>query len=154
MRLYLVQHGEAEPKEVNADRPLTEKGKADSARTAEFMKKSGIKPHFIWHSAKLRAEETAKIFSDRLKPVKGLERREGLAPNDPVNEVFSLIESHEEDIMLVGHMPFLQKLASLLITGDESVRAVKFTQGGVVGLEKSEANNWQVIFSLSADIIS
>jgi hypothetical protein len=36
MRVYLVQHGEAVAKDVDAERPLTEKGAEDVKKVAEF----------------------------------------------------------------------------------------------------------------------
>ncbi len=37
MKVYLVQHGEAESKEVNPQRPLTEQGMRDVQRIAEAL---------------------------------------------------------------------------------------------------------------------
>ncbi|RLD16037.1 MAG: phosphohistidine phosphatase SixA, partial [Caldiserica bacterium] len=65
MRIYLVQHAEAKPKEEDPERPLTEKGVLNAKKVAEFLK-GKIKPSCIYHSDKLRAKQTAKIFSEIL----------------------------------------------------------------------------------------
>jgi len=147
MRLYLVQHGEATPEDVNPERPLTEKGRTDSQKTAVSLKKTGITLSSIWHSTKTRTRETASIFARELS-VKRVEQREGLAPNDPVDEVCSSIASMEDDIMIVGHLPFLQKLASVLITGSETSGIVKFTMAGCVCLERDESSKWVSVFAI------
>ena len=38
MKLFLVQHGKAETKETNPLRPLTEQGREDVSKIAEFIK--------------------------------------------------------------------------------------------------------------------
>jgi len=58
------------------------------------------------------------------------------------------IEGTEEDIMLVGHMPFMNKLASRLLSGNPEADCVQFQQGGVLMLERSEGQwrvGWMVI---------
>lgn len=113
MKLYLVQHGEATTNEVNPSRPLTEKGKQDVSNTAKFLKSAGIKVDIIWHSTKTRAMETAHIMTKELLPKEGTQQRDGLAPNDLVNKWAEEIVSQNKDLMIVGHLPFLQRLTSL-----------------------------------------
>ncbi|KPK97509.1 MAG: hypothetical protein AMJ95_08555 [Omnitrophica WOR_2 bacterium SM23_72] len=152
MRLYLVQHGEAFSEDVNPDRPLTEKGKADSQKTAEFLKKSGITVNSIWHSTKTRSRETASIFARELS-VKRVEQKDGLSPKDPVDKVSLSITNMEEDMMIVGHIPFLQKLASVLLTGSGSSGIVKFSMAGCVCLERVERSKWMLVFAVPADLL-
>jgi len=152
MRLYLVQHGEATSKDVNPDRPLTEKGKTDSQKTVAFLKKAGITVNIIWHSTKTRAIETASIFARELL-VERVEQKDGFAPNDPVDNVFSGIANTEDDIMIVGHLPFLQKLTFLLLTGSESNGIVRFSMGGCVCLEKDESSKWVLVFAITPDLL-
>ena len=42
MKLYCARHGEAEAKDVDRERPLTEKGQADVESVARFMGESGL----------------------------------------------------------------------------------------------------------------
>ncbi|MDP8299148.1 MAG: histidine phosphatase family protein [Candidatus Tantalella remota] len=71
MRLYLVQHGKAMAKDQDPDRPLTVKGKEDSAKIAKFLNTAGISIDAIWHSTKTRAIETAQILAKELSPKEG-----------------------------------------------------------------------------------
>jgi len=51
-----------------------------------------------------------------------VEARPGLAPNDPVVPVARWLraETEYQSLALVGHMPFLGRLASLLVVGDNN----------------------------------
>jgi len=151
VRIYLVQHGEALQKEADPRRGLTDKGKNDSARTAEFMKRSGCNVDIIWHSAKLRAKETAQIFAGRLSPAEGVLEKEGLTPNDPVSGAAEAAASIGKDIMLVGHLPFLQKFASILLSGGDDKEVARFNMGGVICLEKAAGGKWQITCEVVPD---
>ena len=100
MRLYLVQHGEAVVKDVDPARPLTDRGRRDAGKTAEFLRIAGITVDIIWHSAKQRARETAEIFAEILSLQKKLCQRDDLAPNDPVDSVYSEILSLKKNILM------------------------------------------------------
>jgi phosphohistidine phosphatase len=152
-RIYLVQHGEAVSEEKDPSRPLTEKGRRDSAKTAQFLKASGIKVDVIWHSTKLRAVETARIFADILLPNDGVEEKEGLAPMDAPNAIFIALTLAKKNIMLVGHLPFLQKLISLILFNTDNYDIVKFNMGGVIALEQTEEGRWKIVFEIISDLL-
>ena len=84
MRIYLVQHGEAASKDVDPQRPLTQKGRQDVTKTANFLMASGAHIDMIWHSTKTRAIETAGIFAKALSPCKGTLEKEGLNFDGPL----------------------------------------------------------------------
>ena len=137
MRLYLVQHGEATSKEINPDRPLTKKGKKDVSQMSEFLKKKGIRVIATWHSEKLRAIQTAQILGEAISVE--IVKQEGLAPNDPVDKWLEELNTRVKDVMMVGHLPFLERLASLLLAGDESSQIVAFKPGAVACLKREDA---------------
>ena len=149
MRLYLVQHGEAMPKAEDSKRPLTEQGRDDVARVAAFARQASIEIHQIRHSGKRRAEETAGILAEHLAPAGGLVCLAGLAPRDDVRPVAELLGRETRSLMFVGHRPFMDRLAGLLVAGDRSCRVVRFCRGGVVCLERDPKSrtghiNWAV----------
>ncbi len=84
MRIYLTQHGEALAKDVDRERPLSEQGRADVQRLAEFLRDKGVRVEHIWHSGKTRAEQTAALIADAILPDGRPEARPGLGPNDLV----------------------------------------------------------------------
>ncbi|MCD6094260.1 MAG: phosphohistidine phosphatase SixA [Candidatus Omnitrophica bacterium] len=149
MRLYLVQHGEALSKETAPERPLSEKGKTDVFKIANFLK-GKVKIHCIWHSKKLRAIQTAQIFKE-VGIGEDLVEREDLNPLDPVEKLPPEIIKSNLDLMLVGHLPFLASLASLLLSGNEDLNLIKFYPGGVVSLEKEE--NWRLLWIVIPHLI-
>jgi phosphohistidine phosphatase len=152
MKLYLVQHGESNPKEVDPSRSLTDKGIIDVKKTADFLKSLQVSLKSVWHSGKNRARQTAEIL---VEAVQGgdLEMREGLAPNDPVDPVRDELSQTRDDLMIVGHLPFLGKLASLLVAGGESADAVSFRQGGIVCLERDEEGAWRMRWMVTPDLL-
>jgi phosphohistidine phosphatase len=136
MRIYLVQHGEAEPQDVDPDRHLTAKGARDVRKVAAFLEPLGLRLGVIWHSGKARAAQTADILGGAVAAAGGIVEREGLAPNDPVGPVRKALESATEDLMIVGHLPFLSRLASALLVDSEEAQVVAFQNGGVVCVER------------------
>jgi phosphohistidine phosphatase len=153
MKLYLVQHGEATTEEVDPARPLTAKGRSDVQKIASFLKGAGVRPGAILHSGKTRARQTAEIIAAQLGPDCQVTERDGLAPNDPVKGIASEISGMANDLMIVGHLPFLGKLASLLLSGSESKNAVAFRQGGAVCLQRNEDQSWQVAWMVTPELL-
>ncbi len=150
-RAYLVQHGEAKRKEEDPQRPLTEKGRRDTEKIAEFLSRTGVKINRIVHSGKLRAKQTAEIIASKLG-VSSIEEDPSLEPlADPEIWVRKLGEI-KEDIMLVGHLPHLSLLAGLLLAGSKDIQPVKFTYSGVICLEKTE-NAWKIAWMIIPDLL-
>ena len=151
MRLYLVQHGEAVPETQDPSRPLTEKGRREAESTARRAAELGVKVSKILHSGKLRAKQTAEAMAEALKPSGGVERADGLDPlADPAIWAERLKEAGE-DLMLVGHLPHLSKLASLLLTGSPDVEPVKFRMAGILCLER-EDSKWRLLWYLTPEL--
>jgi phosphohistidine phosphatase len=153
MKLYLIQHGEATSEQENPSRPLTGKGAEDVKKTASFLAKIGPGPISIRHSGKLRARQTAQILADSLGPDCELREAENLSPNDPVKDLADELKQITMDLMIVGHLPFLGKLASALLSGSESKNPVAFRQGGVVCLLRTEEQTWQVAWMIVPEIL-
>ncbi|MCK9196711.1 MAG: phosphohistidine phosphatase SixA [Syntrophales bacterium] len=144
MALYLVRHGECVPKEINPDCPLSDRGLVEVKRMAELAAMKNIELIKILHSGKKRAEQTAIIFRAILKPLFGLDQSINLNPNDDIFYILGLIEQ-VDNIMIVGHLPFLEKLASYLVTGNEEEPIVQVPTSGIVCLDKDvEKGNWEI----------
>jgi phosphohistidine phosphatase len=54
----------------------------------------------------------------------------------------------DKDVMLVGHLPHLQRLAGLLICSDSECEAVHFRNGGVLCLERRKTG-WSVLWQIN-----
>jgi len=153
MKVYLVQHGKAATKETDPIRPLTEEGQRDVRKVAEFIKPLSLCLDCIRHSGKIRAEQTAEILASVIKTNRGIMERKGLAPNDDVAALKDELSSAEDDIMIVGHLPFLGKLASLLVAGSESAEVAEFKQGGIVCLERREDEKWRINWMITPELL-
>jgi phosphohistidine phosphatase len=154
MKLYLVQHGKAASEEEDPARPLTELGRRETQRMADFVRPLGLNVDQLWHSGKTRAKQTAEIYADALTVADGPTARKGLKPNDNVTPLRDELGATSDDTMIVGHMPFVSRLAALLLTGYESPPVVTFVNAGLVCLERTGDNRWQVEWIITPDLIS
>ena len=153
MKLYLVQHGEAKSKDVDPDRSLTEVGKRKTTKTAVWMERRPIEVTEIRHSGKKRAQQTAEIMAAHLGPARGVMAGAGLKPNDDILPVAESLDDQAEPIMIVGHLPFLSRLAAFLLAGDPELKVVSFTNSGVVCLSR-ENEQWSLAWSIIPDLIA
>jgi len=153
MHLYLVRHAEAKKEEEDPERGLTDGGFRDIARTALFAREQGVIVRTILHSGKKRALQTAQTLANYLRPEKGVEQAEGLSPlDDPAIWADRLAGMHD-DSMLVGHLPHLAQLASLLLCGDRDKNCVVFPAAGIICLRRFEDGNWSVVWMITPGII-
>jgi phosphohistidine phosphatase len=156
MDLFLMQHGEAMTETDDPARPLTGAGRAAVERVAARARAAGVRVDRCLHSGKLRAEQTALVLAGAVVIETRVEARDGLAPNDPVAPVAQWLRESAEDssIALVGHLPFLDRLASLLISEDENAHVIQFQMGGLVKLvPKQQGAGFAVAWALPPEIV-
>ncbi len=146
MKLYLIQHGISLPEEKDPEKSLSPEGKEETQRTAEFLKTKNIKVDAVWHSPKLRAMQTAQIISNSIFCSETKERND-LNPLNSVENFPEEIKSLDKNLMIVGHLPFLQKLASLLLSGSETNQFISFKNSGVVCLEYTDT--WKIAWMIT-----
>ncbi len=151
-RLYLVRHGQAASESENSERPLTEKGRADTAKLAGFLKPLDISVGVVWQSGKTRAAQTAEIVGSVVKSREGIVERKGLSPNDPVEDIALEINTEERDIMIVGHLPFVGRLAAYLTTGRPD-DAVGFNESAIACLERDHGGKWWLTWMIHPGIL-
>lgn len=142
MKLYLVQHGEAVDKTVDPDRPLSDQGRADVEDIARLIAGAGAAPEQIQHSGKTRARQTAEIFAAVLDTGAGVSEVDGIGPLDSAAALSQRLPSPGGERMICGHQPFMGKLVSHLLTGDEETSLVAYSPGSVACLEHSEETGW------------
>lgn len=107
-----------------------------------------------WHSDKKRAAETAEMiastFTKAGKQIDLIGKATGLNPFDCAKAAAQEIGASESDGIVVGHLPMLQMLAGELLS-KQDLQLVQFTQSGIVVLERTAANHWQIVTALSVD---
>lgn len=152
MALYLVQHGLSRPKEEDPNRPLSDQGRKDTKRIAEVARDYRVRVKRIEYSPKDRARETAEILASFLNPEQGTAERSGIKALDDVGAVApELME--REGLLLVSHLPFLERLAAYLITGKQEPRVIRFQNSGIVCLGRDEDTSlWSVHWTLMPNI--
>jgi phosphohistidine phosphatase len=149
MRLYLAQHGDAVPEQLDPERPLSAAGRRDVEAVARLLASIGIRAQRVAHSGKLRAQQTAELLA---APGMVPETMTGLNPNDPVEPVARSIAEWTSDVMLVGHLPFMGELVGHLVAGDERKLVAAFVPGTVVCLERDEAGRWAIIWMVRPEL--
>lgn len=152
MKIYLVRHGEAVSSEVDPKRPLSEQGLVDVRKVASFIRPLKISVEHIWHSGKLRAAQTAEIMTGVVVG-KDYSAHESLGPNDDVTNIADEIEAYDTDLMIVGHLPFLAYLASLLVAGKETANVVAFDAGSIACLNRSDSGRWQIEWMITPELL-
>jgi len=138
MKLYLVQHAEAKSKGEEPTRPLTDKGVGDASNMAAFLKAAGVRVDEVAHSGKLRADQTARALGRAVWPDEPVVVMEGLGPNDGTDHVLHAAQAAGGDLMVVGYMPFMARMAARCLTGSEDGLSVAFEPGSVLCLERTE----------------
>ncbi|MBS3752317.1 MAG: phosphohistidine phosphatase SixA [Anaerolineales bacterium] len=151
MNLYLVQHAEAKTEEQDPDRSLTPKGRNDAIQVAETGKGLDLKIDQIRHSGKKRARQTAGIFGQHLSPKEGIVEASGLGPVDDVKPVGDEVTAGNKNLLLVGHLPFMERITGYLITGDPDHKVIDFHNAGLVCL-KRDREAWLVDWIITPEI--
>ncbi len=154
MKTYLVRHGDSIAEGLDNERPLSEKGKADIQNLAQFILPLKLQVSRILQSQKKRAQQTAKILLPSIQVKTNVETRKELDPLAEVDEIMNEIESRDENILLVGHMPFMGKLAAKLITGNENRDIVAFKAGSMLCLEKIDPTQWILRWMLNPELFN
>ena len=153
MRVYLAQHGLAEPKEIDPERPLSEQGHEDVRRLAAFLEGTGLRIEQALHSGKTRAEQTAALLARALLAGGRPKAYPGLAPNDPVEPLAAEIATWSVDTLLVGHLPCLGRLASLLLASDADRPTLAFQPGSLACLERDRDGHWALLWMLRPELL-
>jgi phosphohistidine phosphatase len=150
MLVYLVRHGEAKAKEVDPQRGLTEAGRREAKAVARTVARAAPDIRHIWHSGKRRAAETAAIFAEALAgggSAPAIHEHAGLNPDDPVTPVAEELASLDEDVALIGHLPFLDRLTALMVGLDARSNAgiVEFKPSATLCLKRTE-ERWRILW--------
>lgn len=128
-----MQHGVAADAADDPARPLTPTGRAEVEAVAAHAAAHGVRADLVVHSGRLRAERSAQVLAAALGA--SIEQRDGLGPTDPVEPVAAwLSRPGDGTVAVVGHLPFLDRLASLLVARDPDAHVVAFRNAGLVRL--------------------
>jgi len=150
MFVYLAHHGDAVGPDVDPQRPLSSQGREHADALANQAAEHGARPEVIWHSGKLRARETAFAYWRACNPLAEFSATRWMQPDDPPRLV-DLLAVETRDVMLVGHMPHLDRvLRALVQPGDDTPTGAPFPPHGLVAVERAE-NGWVERWRLQSD---
>ncbi|HVU38777.1 MAG TPA: phosphohistidine phosphatase SixA [Opitutales bacterium] len=140
MNLYLLRHAEAEPGDSDADRRLTRKGEKQTEQLAKFLRKHEVELDIreIWHSPLVRAVQTAEIFKNEVGLEAPLLEAPGLRPADDPRPMGLRLACSRKSVLVVGHNPHFELLASCLLSGATSPVLIDFKKSGLLHLERAE----------------
>ena len=139
MTLYLARHATAFSASEDPKRRLSPEGLVEAERVALFLKSRIVVPRTIYHSPKMRAHQTARIFATILG-VEELVESAKLLPSDSADYWHELLQHEEADTMLVGHLPHIEELALSLLGVRQGGGRIGFSPASVLCLEKVESS--------------
>ena len=142
MLLLLVRHahaGDRDPERWPDDtlRPLTDKGRKTQAKVAKTLRDLGHRPELVLTSPWLRAAQTAEILQQGLALPAPPIPCPALA-DDPDPAALQEAVGPRGDkavVALVGHSPWMEELAALLLTGATHGLRLDLPKSGVLALE-------------------
>ena len=142
MDLYLLRHGMAanrDPVRFPDDRlrPLTTRGEQRIRDISKAMRRLDLGIDLIWCSPFLRTRQTAAATAEELDLGNRLQPQEQLSPDGEPGKLLAELASLEagpDNVLLVGHEPYLSTLLSILVSGGPSVQ-IDFKKGGLARLK-------------------
>ncbi len=150
MKLYLVQHGIALKEDVDPKKGLSREGKIQTLRVLAFLGAKGFNVDVLWHSNKQRAIDTAKVITDNIQ-VGEVSTRNDLSPLSEVGDLPLQITNLNKNLMIVSHLPFLNRLLSKLILGVDVYELILFRNSCIVCLDYKD--RWRIEWIVNPDII-
>ncbi len=119
MLIYFLRHGDASSSDEFNDheRPLTELGKKQAESVGNFLFNSKVYFDAVISSPMLRAQQTASAVLSKFDRKEFLTSDLLLNGTDP-GEIFNYLDNQNVScVLLISHIPLLEKLISLLIYG-------------------------------------
>ena len=101
----------------------------------------------------MRASQTAQVLDEHIKVKNGISETDSLGPLDDPLIWFGRISEREEDIILVGHLPHLNRLASLMLCGDMEKNIIDFKMGGIACLKRFENKDWALEWMITPEVV-
>jgi len=151
MNLYLMQHGLANPIEIDIEESLSEKGKQIIQISAKALKKMNISFDVIVCSPKKRSKQTAEILAKTfIFPEFQIIESDKVKSNVPAEETLDFIAKYER-VFIIGHLPSIKEIISYLLYPTSSIE-IDIQNGGCTRID---INNKKAILKwhLTADIL-
>ena len=130
---------------TDAQRPISERGRADALRAAAAALQRGHRPALVLHSPLLRARQTAEAVAKALgAPAEEFPALDNTLPAEEVAAALEERGAGVAEVLAVGHQPQVGELAALL-----GRQLVDFKPAGVAALELEPGG--RLLWSASPD---
>ncbi len=138
MEIYLLRHGIAEDRSASgrdADRRLTDDGRAKLRRVLERAHQAGVRPSLILSSPLRRALETAEIAAHELGYEGKIMRIAALTPDSSPQQLWEAIREQRSEaaVLLAGHEPLFSSTVAYLLGSTREM--VHFRKGALVRID-------------------
>ena len=151
MNLYIMRHGEAEYQQDDGERVLTESGIEGVHKMAQYCKDMDVSAPQLWHSPVKRACQTAQIMHDTVMSDVEMNVENCIVPEGDVDMARDLIEACDDDLWIVSHLPFVDRLVSTLVFNRE-YDMIHFRPATIVALERI-ADAWYVSWCMHPGMV-
>ena len=142
MLLLLNRHahaGDRDPAQWPDDRerPLTDKGRKVEAKVGRALRKLDMVPSLVLTSPWTRAVQTAEILVEAARVPQPPMPCEPLAEEPDLIRLADYVGNQPPGtvVAMVGHSPWMEELASLLLGGSPAALRIDFPKSGVMGIE-------------------
>ncbi|WP_109407168.1 phosphohistidine phosphatase SixA [Proteus faecis] len=122
MQIFIMRHGEAAIDAASdALRPLTDRGKSESIKMAEWMTKQGHTIDYVLVSPYLRAQQTLDAVKVDLALPSKVETDDGLIPGGNPSHIAhylrALGDAGYKNILVISHLPLVGYVVAELCPG-------------------------------------
>ncbi len=145
MLLLLVRHANAGARDPaqwpdDRDRPLTDKGRKVQRDVSRALRRMDLVPQLVLTSPWTRAAQTAEILVEAARVEKPPVPCEPLAEDPDLIRLADYVgePGQAEIVALVGHSPWMEELAAILLGGSTSGLRIDFPKSGVMGVDLPE----------------
>jgi len=145
-----MRHGDALAEKQDPERPLSPMGRRDVEQVARLAAGRNLRVSSIFHSGILRAVQTAEMMEKWLEPALGVHPMAGLRPQDDPAIAQAEIALAAQPILMVGHLPHLNRLAAMLVTGSAERDVCTFEPASMICCSIKEAR-WQISWKINPD---
>ena len=155
MKLILVRHGQANEGFADDERTLTELGVQQIKNVAQALAGQKVKVAHVYHSGKMRAQQTAEILQQDIAPSCPITVLELLKPDSKPTALVDRLVEFDESSLMVGHLPHIREFAFELL-GFQNTRALEqlaFNPGTVIIFSSDDSITWELDQCFEPEIV-
>ena len=142
MLLLLNRHAHAGDRDPakwpdDRERPLTDKGRRTQRKMSRLLRRLGLVPNLVLTSPWKRAAQTAAILAETLSLEHPPVPCEPLAEDPELSRIADVVGDPGPDaiVALVGHSPWMEELAAILLGGTTTSLRIDLPKSGVMVID-------------------